>query len=180
MNTFTALKPFTINTGFSRQREVSHYNFSKVQIDPPVNNLLYMIKKLPYCYSIQSCCGHFVYGNKDLINTDKLPELPPDERIEYRIAYLAFCIEDSREGKIFFNELKKIPELDEDYIQFGCAEWFWNMQPNSYILQVEPERFSDMDKILVSYPEAVHIELVRNKFIEYLEELLQQKTSIYN
>ncbi len=39
-----------------------------------------------------------------------------------------------------FHDLRQIPAIDPEYIQFGCAEWFWEAQVNSYALQVEPMR----------------------------------------
>jgi len=57
--------------------------------------------------------------------------------------------------------------------QFFCADWFWKRQPNSYAVQVEPDRFKYKDKAILSYKEALHIERVRNVFFSRLNQLLE-------
>ena len=57
-------------------------------------------------------------------------------------------------------------QLDSKYVQFGCAEWFWKRYLNSFVLQVEPERYSTKDKVLIEYNEAIYIENIRNKFFK--------------
>ena len=93
--------------------------------------------------------------------------------VEYKIAYIALCIENSKQGKFIFQYLRNIPSIDPEYIQFGCAEWFWERQVNSYTLQVEPKRHMTKDRLSVDYWEALHIEKVRNKFFTELSKLVQ-------
>jgi hypothetical protein len=95
--------------------------------------------------------------------------------VEYRIAYIALCIEESSSGKALFDDFRGIPETEPDYIQFGCAEWFWKRQVNSYALQVEPRRYMTKDKVRVGYKEALDIERVRNRFFDQLNKLLQAR-----
>jgi hypothetical protein len=71
--------------------------------------------------------------------------------------------------------LAGIPTFDPEYIQFGCAEWFWERQINSFTLQVEPIRHLKKDKVRVTYQEALHIQKIRNKFFDRLETLLHQR-----
>lgn len=138
-----------------------------------------MIKKIStikYCFTLQSCYGHFLYkGQPNFRNTDDLPVTSTIDRIDYRIAYLAICIRNSNEGKKLLGELSKIPLIEPGYIQFGCAEWFWERQNNSYVLQVEPERFAEKDKISIGYEEALLIEKTRNRFFTHLEEIIQKQ-----
>jgi hypothetical protein len=176
METFIPARPFVPNPGFRHQREIALEKIPGAKIDPPVQNLINHISQLPYCFSLQSCCGHFIYEDKDLLNTDPLPELHPEVKVGFRIGYVALCIDDTPEGRKLYDDLKLQHEMDPDYIQFGSAEWFWNLQVNSYILQVCPERFMNEDKMLVSYPEALHIENVRNRCLENLEELFVNRT----
>jgi len=93
-------------------------------------------------------------------------------RVEYRIAYIGFCIENSVSGKKLYEALKEVTAIDPKNVQFCCAEWFWEQQVNSYALQVEPERFKHMDKTTLDYREALHIEKIRNEFFSRLEALL--------
>jgi hypothetical protein len=93
--------------------------------------------------------------------------------VDYRIAYIALCIENNNQGLFLFNELKKIPFIDNEYIQFGCAEWFWEQHSNSFALQVEPERYMSKDRIIVDYREALHIQEIRGYFFDKIRKLLK-------
>jgi len=93
--------------------------------------------------------------------------------VEYRIAYIAFCIENSPLGRGLFESLKEITVIDPENVQFCCAKWFWKIQVNSYALQVEPDRFKRKDTATVDFKEALHIEKVRNEFFVRLGELLE-------
>jgi hypothetical protein len=93
--------------------------------------------------------------------------------VEYRIAYIAFCIENSALGKALFAALKGITAIDRENVQFCCAEWFWKRQINSYALQVEPDRFKHKDTAIIDFKEALHIEKIRNEFFIRLYELLE-------
>jgi hypothetical protein len=99
-----------------------------------------------------------------------MDSLPVDhtEKVEYRIAYICFCIENSSAGRGFLKILKGITDVDPDNIQLCCADWFWERQVNTYALQVEPDRFKDRDTALLDYEEALRIEKVRNEFFARL------------
>jgi hypothetical protein len=62
--------------------------------------------------------------------------------------------------------------LDVEFIQFGSAEWFWNLHPNTYVLQVEPRRFAMMDRATVGYAEACRLREVRDLLFGTLGQLL--------
>lgn len=174
METFTALKELVDNPSFQEQRQRSLAHLDLETIDEPLVRIVSRLAKIPCCFTMQSCFGHFVYGSqRDIYNIEPLPATSIIELIEYRIAYIALCIESSASGRALFRDLADIPALDADYIQFGCAEWFWERQVNSYALQVEPKRQMMEDKITVGYQEALHIERVRNQFFEKLNGLLQ-------
>ena len=93
--------------------------------------------------------------------------------MEYRIAYIAICVENSTPGIALLEALKRIVTIDPEYVQFCCAEWFWKRQINSYALQVEPDRFKRKDTAIVDFKEALHIEKIRNEFFIRLYELLE-------
>jgi len=45
--------------------------------------------ELPYCFTLQSCFGHFVFcGQNDQQNLEPLPVNDPIVKVEYRIAYI--------------------------------------------------------------------------------------------
>ena len=95
--------------------------------------------------------------------------------VEYRIAYIAVCVQDNQPGRLLLDDLRDLCLLDLHNIQYGCAEWFWERQVNSYIVQVEPERHKTKDRCMISYPEALYLEGVRNQFFEKLNLFLNQK-----
>jgi hypothetical protein len=173
METFTDLKPFVDNHNFRRQREISLKSLNFDSIDKPILELIKHISSLDFCYTIQSCYGHFIYENqKDRHNISPLPTHPIHSEIEYRIAYLAFCLDYNKDGIGFLKKLEDFSFIDEHNIQFGCADWFWNQQVNTFVLQVEPERFKYLDKVCVDYAEALHLEKIRNKFFMELQNII--------
>ena len=95
--------------------------------------------------------------------------------VEYRIAYIALCIEDGDSGRELFDDLRKIPEIDLEYVQFGCADWFWERQVNSYALQVEPRRYMNEDKAFLDYQEALHLEKIKSEFFRRLREVVKSR-----
>lgn len=176
METFTDLKDFVANPRYGKQRQQSLNRLDIDQIDPPIIDLISGFAKLPYCFTLQSCYGHFLHSRqKDDHNIEALPITGSIQSVDYRIAYIALCIEDNSSGKTLFENFRRIPETDPEYIQFGCAEWFWERQVNSYALQVEPSRYMTKDKIRVGYQEARHIERVRNRFFDQLNTLVQAR-----
>lgn len=179
METFTAPKELTENPRYKEQRQKSLAGLSNAIIDAPIKEIIKDFNKLPYCFTMQSCYGHFLYdGQKDPHNLDPLPVKKTIARVEYRIVYIAFCIENSDSGRRLFEALEGITVIDPKNIQFCCAEWFWKRQINSYALQVEPDRFKHKDKTLLDYREALQIEKIRNKFFVQLQKLLQKQRGI--
>ncbi|MDY6857665.1 MAG: hypothetical protein SWO11_23795 [Thermodesulfobacteriota bacterium] len=174
METFTELKDFAKNLHYQVQKRKILSDLNDEMIDRPIVDLINGLNKLPYCFTLQSCYGHFVYNDqKDAYNLDPLPAKEIIAQVKYRIAYIAFCIENSASGKRLFEALKKITAIDPENVQFCCAEWFWEEQINSYALQVEPDRFKRKDTAIIDFKEALRIEKIRNTFFTRLYELLE-------
>jgi len=151
------------------QRQKSLGDLTDDMVDVPIIDLINRFNKLPYCFTLQSCYGHFVCNDqKDSHNFEPLPIKATIAKVEYRIAYIAFCIENSLLGIELFETLKQITAIDPENIQFCCAEWFWKRQVNSYALQVEPDKFKHQDTAILDYKEALHIEKIRNEFFSRL------------
>ncbi len=175
METFTEPKEFLENPHYEDQRRKVLAGVTDDMIDVPIIGLIKGINRLPYCFTLQSCYGHFLYdGRKDANNLKALPVTDTIPRVEYRIAYIAFCIDNSNSGRRLFENLKEITAIDPENIQFCCAEWFWERQVNSYALQVEPDMFKHEDKAILEFKEALKIECVRNEFFAQLNELFQK------
>ena len=150
-----------------RQRRMEKLHIDEV--DAPITSLIENLCDFNFCYTIQSCFGHFLYvGQENPKHIGPLPSAGQITSVKYRIGYMAFCIENSRLGYEFMHLLQQIPEIDPNYIQLGCAEWFWERDRNSYVLQVEPVCYKQSDHCTVDLKEAHHIEKVRNKFYDHL------------
>ncbi len=174
METFVEPKPFIDNARYSEQRRNCLAGLEGESIDAPVVDIVAGFNAQACCFTLQSCFGHFLYDRQtDEHNLAPLPVAKPVGDIDYRIAYLAVCIENSTSGRMLIEVLKQVTDLDPQNIQFGCAEWFWRRQVNSYVLQVEPDRFKHRDRATLSFEEAVIIEDARNKFFARLNALLR-------
>ncbi len=175
METFVPFRELTENPSFEQQRNKALTELKAVTIDAPIVSLIEGFTKLDFCFPLQSCYGHFLCGDQvDPHNMEHLPPSNQDDDVMYRIAYVAFCVDQNERGQSLLNDLNTLSNIDSEYIQLGCAEWFWDQQVNSYALQIEPDRFKTRDKILVGYQEALHIQWVRDRFFLELQELLDK------
>ena len=146
-------------------------------IDTPFMPLVKSIREIPYCYTLQSCFGHFVLsdGTERYRIEDIRDSLDENTLIHFKIPYLAFCVENNESGRSFVDDLKAVQRIDPEYIQFGCAEWFWDYCVNSYVLQVEPERHANEDSCDVRLEEAVHLESMRDRFYNAVDRLVADR-----
>jgi hypothetical protein len=179
LETFTEPKELMENPHYQEQRRESLAGLSDDMIDAPIIDIINGFNRLPYCFTLQSCYGHFVYNNqKDPHNLQPLPDTDTVGKVEYRIAYLCLCVENSALGRGLLEALNESTAIDPQNIQLCCAEWFWERQVNSYALQVEPDRFKNRDTAILDYREALHIEKIRNEFFVQLRELLRKQQGI--
>lgn len=173
METFNQLRPLEDNPDFSAQKEANLSVLSNDMIDAPIINIVNGFNSLSCCFTLQSCYGHFIFeGQENPHNMEPLPETGSILTVEYRIAYVALCIDNSEMGKRLFSELRDITAVDPENVQFCCADWFWERQINSYALQVEPDRFKHEDKAILDYQEALRIEKTRNVIFSRLNNVL--------
>ncbi len=108
METFTEPKELVKNQHYQNQRQRSLAVLNDDMIDAPIIDLINGFNKLPYCFTLQSCYGHFIYnGQNDSHNLESLPDTDTVARIEYRIAYqnlvnlyLRGCVQSDREISI--------------------------------------------------------------------------------
>jgi hypothetical protein len=172
LETFTVLKEFVDNPDYQDQKQKILAGLSDAMVDAPIIDLIQGFNRLSYCFTIQCCYGHFVHeAQTDPHNLEPLPMNHTIDSVEYRIAYVCLCIDNSKRGRTLRNALNEIPAIDPQNIQFGCAEWFWKRQVNSYALQVQPDRFKQRDNAILEYREALHIQKIRNEFFAFLQEL---------
>ena len=173
METFTEPKKLVTNPLYQEQRNKILSNLVDDMIDAPIINIIKEFNKLSFCFTLQGCYGHFVYnGQKDILNFEPLPSKDTISIVEYRIAYIAFCVEHSTLGRELLESLKGITTINQENIQFCSAEWFWKRQVNSYVLQVEPSRFKRKDTVILEFKEALNLEKIRNEFFIQIDKLL--------
>jgi hypothetical protein len=174
LETLIEPKALVENPNFQNQRRENLTQLKDEIIDEPLIGLIKDFNKLPYCFTLQCCYGHFVYaGNTDPRNIERLPITNAISNVEYRIAYIAFCVENNKSGRKLLEAVKGITNVDPTNIQFGCAEWFWERNVNSFVLQVEPDRFKFEDKAILDYTEALKIEMIRDEFIIHLKNIIK-------
>ena len=111
----TLIEPLemTDNPKFHEQKCELLKNLSDDMIDLPLVSIIRQINELSWCFTLQCCYGHFVFsGQSDPHNLDPLPINEKISNIEYRIAYLAFSVDNCRIGKKFLNDIAKFEKLD--------------------------------------------------------------------
>ena len=175
MNMETFAEPYSLiaNPYFPKQRKDALTRLREHELDPPLVEMVQHFNKLPYCFSLQCCYGHFMHeAQSDPLNLAALTVSSAITRVEYRIAYFAFCIEKSEAGRVLLHDLRAIREIDPDNIQLCSAQWFWQRQVNSYALQVEPERYKHLDQVILDYEEALIIQKVRDAFFDQMRIVL--------
>lgn len=173
METFKLPNALVTNPDYRKERQRILSELQDGMIDSPIIGVINGLNRLPYCFTLQSCYGHFLYdGQTDLHCIDPLPIGDTIPKVTYRIAYIAVCVENSEEGKGLLGYFEKLTDLDSENIQFGSPQWFWDSHLNSYALQVEPERFKMKDSVSLDYREALNIERIRNMVFTELQNFL--------
>ncbi len=174
METFAGPKRFVNNPEYDKNRFTAVNTLQNLiacgRIDPPLVELLELFARVPHCYTIQSCFGHFVHEREPDEHT--LARLAPYQGIvhtlHYRIAYIAFVLEKSMNGSVLCRDLRTLASRNPKYIQFGSAGWFWEQSVNTYQIQVALEREKLRDCFWVIYEEALLLENVRDLLIRKL------------
>lgn len=148
-------------------------------IDAPIMDIVAGFTALPHCFTLQSCYGHFVCGPEQSV--DNLEPIVVDccGVVTYRIAYLAWCIENGRRGRAFRDALASVPEVAPGYIQFGSADWFWDLWVNSYLLRVEPCAYRLKDQAGLEPAEALRTQEARRLFFCEIKALLAIETRVH-
>jgi hypothetical protein len=145
-------------------------------LDAPVVDVVRAFNDLPHLFTLQCCHGHFLTAPGQ--DQHDLSPLPPghSSSVLYRIAYVAFCVEDCDQGRAFLERASQLPALvDPDCVQFGCAGWFWDQWVDSYVLQVEPAAHRFKDQAALAAGEALRTQRVRDGFFEELRGLLAEE-----
>lgn len=174
METFTGPREFVEHPRYSADREKTLAALDLGSIDAPIVDIVSGFNALPHCYTMQSCYGHFVCSAGQDSRT--LEPIPPGHSgtVRYRIAYVAFCLENSSRGRILRALLARVSGVAPGYIQFGTAEWFWKhcLHVNTYVLQVEPAAHHLEDEAVLDITEALRTQRARNLFFAELRAVV--------
>jgi len=177
METYTEARPLVSNPSYDADRrkalEGLRVELSRGSIDGPTIDIVERFASVPCCYTLQSCYGHFMREScVDDRNTKSVAEVGVlGSKLHYRVAYIAFCIQNSAKGRALLEEMRAIADVNPDYIQFGSADWFWKICVNSYVLQVSPLKNVCQDHFDVSMEDALRIEQARDEFFDGLREV---------
>jgi hypothetical protein len=163
------------NALYPQERRVALEALDLHSIDAPILDIIRMFAALPHCFTLQSCCGHFICApDQDPHTLDPVPVYHAGS-VRYRIAYVCVCIENCRSGRELMDSFGAITAIDPDYLQFGSADWFWERWLNSYALQVEPVRYMTRDDVVLPAAEALHVQRTRDLFFSELRKLLARE-----
>jgi hypothetical protein len=98
METFSKARDFAEHPRYQRDRSKVLSRLKLRKIDAPIRDLVKDLGKLPHCFTLQCCYGHFLWkGQTDPHSLVSLPGHNPGP-VRYRIAYLALCIEQGGRG----------------------------------------------------------------------------------
>lgn len=172
METYIRAKPLEKSPEFQSRRETAIAHLDYKLIEKPLINLVRDINSLPFIFTLQCCHGHFLATiDRNSLDFD---ELASTNKVLYKLAYIAFCIDNSRQGRRFMGRLEEIPKvMSTGLVQFCSADWFWDQWKNSYVLQVMPQRFIDKDRTIIDSDEANTLQKVRDSFFEQLQDLAE-------
>lgn len=172
LETFTEAREWVRSARYAQHRRDALAALDLESIDAPILDIVTGFAALRHCFTLQSCYGHFLCGPDQSRHT--LERIADDCRgaVTYRIAYLAWCLENSRRGRALREALGHVPEVAPGYVQFGSADWFWERWVNSYVLQVEPVAHRLKDEAVLEPAEALRTEMARDLFFGEIRALL--------
>ncbi len=176
METFTEPRQLVATNGYVEERRAVLGDSDQSDLDGPIVDVVQAFAALPHCFTLQACYGHFLTSpGQDEHSVAAIPDGHAGS-VRYRIAYIAFCIENSDRGRAFLDRLSRISSADPAYLQLGSADWFWDQWVNSYVLQVEPEAHRFKDQMSLSAGEAVRTERARERFFAELRRVLADES----
>lgn len=178
METFTPPRPMIANPRYAADRAAALVGartaIEEGAVDAPVVDVVRAFLPLPHVFTLQCCYGHFLCTRgQDEHSLAPIPEGHAGP-VRYRIAYVAFCLEDSARGRAFGETLAGLTAVDPALVQYGSADWFWEQWPDSFALQVEPREHRFKDQAVLTADEARRTQAARDRFFAELRRVLAQ------
>jgi len=126
---------FVENARYSQERQDTLAALALGSIDEPLMDLVSGFATLSHCFTLQCCYGHFVWKSAKAPHT--LERIPSNVvgPVTYRIAYVAFCIESSRQGRDLRQVLAQLSEAGEAFRTQQARDLFF--QRLRQVLDVE-------------------------------------------
>lgn len=180
METYTRARPVEPNDAFEAQRAAATVGLDATDIDEPLVALVADLNRLPHCFTLQCCYGHFV-GEGDQDPRSLKPPPPMGKRsLQYRLAYVAFAISDDDRGRAFLEAVHDLRDLDPRYIQVGSADWFWDRQVNSFVIQIGPRKMRKVDFMDLDGKQVRHVSHVRTQLFRRFAALVERELEDVN
>lgn len=178
METFIKAKKMVTDPGFLKKKGEYVSAIKYREIDRPLSDLIYQMNALPHVFTLQCCWGHFVdHDQENTVSRDDLSASQKCGKVLYRIAYIAFCIQNNASGIRLLKQLEQTTALNSELVQFGSATWFWEQRVNAYVLQVSPVRFKQFDRMVLGREEAESVVQVRNCFFDHIGKMVADELS---
>ncbi len=171
METFTKARPIVENPGFASQRDAALLALDRSAIDAPLVPLIGDLNALPCCFTLQCCWGHFLPPGEADDHTMAAPPARGMAELEYRLAYVAFCVSDDGAGRALRDAVGELMDAEPRFVQFGSADWFWERQLNSYAIQVAPRRARGQDRMTLDGKQARLVSHARTRMFREFAEL---------
>jgi len=172
LKTFTKARAFVQNTQYAQDRQDALAALDLESIDAPILDIVAGFTSLPHCFTLQCCYGHFFCAPEQSPRNLEPIAAGCCGAVTYRIAYLAWCLENNPRGSALREALARVPAVAPGYVQFGSADWFWERWPNSYALQVEPVAHRLKDEAVLEPAEAIRTQKARELFFDEIRALL--------
>ncbi|MFH1057788.1 MAG: hypothetical protein V1797_03780 [Pseudomonadota bacterium] len=174
METFGPMRPLQADADFAQRRRLALAGLEPGALDPEMRGPVAGLNRLRHCFTLQSCQGHIlVPGQGPPAGWERRPVEPPPARALYQLAYLALVVRNGRAGGDLLGDLAALAAGEAEFMQLGCADWFWREQGqvNSYVVQVAPRRRQGLDWFEMDRAEAGAWLRARGRFLAGLAGL---------
>ncbi len=166
METFTKFRPLVANPDFARQRSEALASLDLTQVDEPLRELVAALNGRDDCFTLQCCWGHFLPPGAEDERSLTAPPPRGKGELEYRVAYVALALRD--DAGEWLETLRGLRDAEPRFVQFGCAEWFWERQVDSYVLQVGLKKYRRRDRMTLDGKQARLISHARTRLFREL------------
>lgn len=174
METFGPMRPLQADADFAQRRRLALAGLEPDSLDPEMRGPVAGLNRLPHCFTLQCCQGHILVPDQGPpAGWERRPVEPLPPRALYQLAYLALAVRSDRAGGDLLGDLAALAMGEAEFMQLGCADWFWRDQGqvNSYVVQVAPSNRQGLDWFEMDRTEAGAWLRARGRFLAGLAGL---------